>query len=45
MHELKKKRLIEYFHHCPELVNAIQYRRVDEVQKIYDFYSERCISQ
>lgn len=39
---LKKKRLSEYFFHCPELVEAIYSRKVDEIQEVYDFYLNQC---
>jgi len=35
---LKRKRLIEYFQDCPDLVMAIYEREVDEIWEVYDFY-------
>jgi len=39
---LKRKRLIEYFWDCPELIQAIEKKDLDEIHEVYDFYVERC---
>ncbi|WP_420592710.1 hypothetical protein [Robiginitalea biformata] len=39
---LKRKRLMEYFRHCPELVRAIESKELNEPDSVYEFYLERC---
>ena len=39
---LKRKRLIEYFWDCPDLVQAIENKDLNEIYEVYDFYLERC---
>jgi hypothetical protein len=38
---LKKKRLKEYFHNCPNLLSAIDSRGLTTVQEVYDYYSKQ----
>jgi len=40
---LKRKRLIEYFLDCPELVQAIEKKKLNEINEVYDFYVEHCV--
>ena len=40
---LKRKRLIEYFWDCPELVQAIEKKELNEIDEVYNFYLERCV--
>jgi hypothetical protein len=39
---LKRKRLMEYFQDCLELVEAIEEKQVNEIFEVYDFYSDKC---
>jgi hypothetical protein len=39
---LKRKRLVEYFWDCPDLVQALNKKDLDEIFEVYDFYLERC---
>jgi hypothetical protein len=39
---LKRNRLIEYFRDCPELVQAIENKELNEIDEVYNFYIERC---
>jgi len=39
---LKRKRLIEYFWDCPDLVLAIEKKELKEINEVYNFYLERC---
>jgi hypothetical protein len=39
---LKRKRLIEYFWDCPELVKAIEKKELNEIDEVYNFYLEHC---
>ncbi len=39
---LKRKRLVEYFWDCPDLVQALNKKDLDEIYEVYDFYLERC---
>jgi hypothetical protein len=39
---LKRKRLVEYFWDCPDLVQALKSKDLDEIYEVYDFYLERC---
>jgi hypothetical protein len=41
---LKRKRLVEYFGDCPELVRALNSRELSEIHEVYDFYLDRCAS-
>ena len=40
---LKRKRLIEYFWDCPELVQAIEKKELNEIHEVYNFYLEHCV--
>lgn len=40
---LKRKRLMEYFRDCPELVHAIENKELKEIPDVYYFYLDRCI--
>jgi len=42
---LKRKRLVEYFRDCPELVQAIEKKELDEIYEVYDFYLDQCIRE
>ncbi len=35
---LKRKRLIEYFNDCPEMVRAIEKKELNKIDEVYDFY-------
>jgi hypothetical protein len=39
---LKRKRLVEYFWDCPDLVVAIEKKKLKEIHEVYNFYLERC---
>ena len=39
---LKRKRLAEYFWDCPDLVVAIEKKKLKEINDVYIFYLERC---
>ena len=39
---LKRKRLMEYFQDCGELVEAINERQLNEIREVYDFYNNSC---
>ena len=39
---LKRKRLIEYFGDCPELITAIEAKELKEILDVYYFYLENC---
>jgi len=40
---LKRKRLIEYFHDCHGLADAINSKRLKEVDEVYEFYLDNCM--
>lgn len=40
---LKRNRLMEYFRNCPELVDAIERKSVNETTEVYNFYLNRCL--
>ena len=40
---LKRNRLTEYFWDCPELVNAIEKKKLNEIDEVYSFYLEHCV--
>jgi len=40
---LKRKRLIEYFWDCPDLVQAIEKKELNEIHEVYNFYLEYCV--
>lgn len=40
---LKRNRLMEYFRNCPELVDAIYSKKLNEIHKVYNFYLDHCI--
>ena len=40
---LKRKRLMEYFQDCWELVEAINNKQLNEIYEVYDFYNNNCI--
>lgn len=42
---LKRKRLMEYFRDCPELVRAIEYKEVNTPEEVYNFYLSHCLDQ
>lgn len=35
---LKRKRLVEYFGDCPQLIEAIENKKLSETNEVYDFY-------
>jgi len=39
---LKRKRLIEYFHDCYNLADAIYRKRLNEIDEVYNFYLNHC---
>jgi len=39
---LKKNRLSEYFEHCPELVEAINGKKITEPIQVYNYYVTKC---
>ena len=39
---LKRKRLVEYFWDCPTLVQAIEKKKLNKIDEVYDFYLESC---
>jgi len=39
---LKRKRLSEYFRDCPELVQALGKKELNEIDEVYNFYIENC---
>ena len=40
---LKRKALAAYFYDCPILVEAIQEKRLSEVQQVVDYYNGNCL--
>ncbi len=40
---LKRKRLAEYFWDCPTLVQAIERKKLNKIDEVYDFYVNNCI--
>ena len=40
---LKRRSLIEYFHDCYELADAIYTKRLNEIDEVYNFYLNNCI--
>jgi len=34
---------MEYFWDCPDLVQAIETKELNEIYEVYDFYLERCV--
>ena len=40
---LKRNRLIDYFWDCPELVQAIEKKELNEIHEVYNFYLEHCV--
>lgn len=40
---LKRNRLKEYFQNCPELVEAIEKKEMDEILEVYYFYMNQCV--
>ena len=40
---LKRNRLVEYFWDCPDLVMAIEKKKVNKINDVYNFYLEHCI--
>ena len=40
---LKRKRLMEYFGHCPSLVAALAGESLRNVEEVYNFYLEYCL--
>ena len=42
---LKRNRLVEYFQDCPDLVWAIQEKRVNGIEEVYNFYLLHCLAQ
>jgi len=40
---LKRNRLKEYFQNCPELVDAIEKKEMDEILEVYYFYMNQCV--
>jgi len=39
---LKRKRLVEYFWDCPNLVQALNKKELNEIYEVYDFYLNHC---
>jgi len=42
---LKRKKLAEYFRDCPELVQAIEQKQLSQIDQVFSFYTERCVSE
>jgi hypothetical protein len=42
---LKRKRLMEYFQDCPDLVKVIENREINNVEEVYNFYLAKCSDQ
>jgi hypothetical protein len=40
---LKRNGLIDYFWDCPELVQAIEKKELNEIHEVYNFYLEHCV--
>ena len=40
---LKRRRLIEYFHDCYDLADAIYTKRLNDTDEVYNFYLNNCI--
>lgn len=40
---LKRNRLMEYFRDCPDLVNAIRKKQVNDITEVYYFYLDHCL--
>jgi hypothetical protein len=40
---LKRKRLVEYFWDCPNMVMAIETKKLNEIHEVYNFYLEHCL--
>ena len=40
---LKRNRLVEYFWDCPDLVMAIEKKKLKEINEVYNFYLERSL--
>lgn len=41
---LKRKRLIEYFHDCYKLQDAIYQKRLNKIDEVYNFYLSHCVN-
>jgi hypothetical protein len=39
---LKRKRMIEYFRDCPELVQALERKELKEIDEVYNYFTEHC---
>ena len=39
---LKRKKLIDYFWDCPELVQALEKKELQEIHEVSNYYIERC---
>lgn len=39
---LKKKKLMDYFWDCPELVQALEKKELKEIHEVINVYIERC---
>lgn len=39
---LKRNRLMEYFQNCPDLVRAIETKKLRETHEVFDFYIDHC---
>jgi len=42
---LKRKKLAEYFSDCPDLVHAIEYRELNQIDEVFSYYLARCLDQ
>ena len=41
---LKRKKLMEYFRDCPTLVQALEQKQLSQIDQVFTFYTERCVS-
>ena len=41
---LKRKKLMEYFRDCPSLVHALEQKQLSQIDQVFDFYTQRCVS-
>ena len=42
---LKRKKLAEYFRDCPTLVQALEQKQLSQIDQVFTFYTERCVSE
>ena len=42
---LKRKKLMEYFRDCPTLVQALEQKQLSQIDQVFTFYTERCVSE